>query len=90
MKGNKTEEETIMKDTKENGFFELNDEELSQVSGGAEQELVKVEVYCKDCGTVFYSWEEIKGIPSMGHPKVYFCTNCNSQNIGQREIPLQS
>ena len=68
----------------------LTDEELSQVSGGAEQELVKVEIYCKDCETVFYSWQEIKGIPSMGHPKVYFCTNCNSQNIGQREIPLQS
>ena len=32
MKGNKTEEEIKMKDTKE--FFELSDEELNQVSGG--------------------------------------------------------
>ena len=88
MKGNKTEEETTMKDTKE--FLELNDEELSQVSGGAKQELVKVEIYCKDCGIVIDSWQESKGMPSVGHPKVYFCTNCNSQNIGQRETPLQS
>ena len=88
MKGNKTEEETIMKDT--NGFLELNDEELSQVSGGAKPERVKVEIYCKDCGTVISSWQETKGMPSVGHPKVYFCTNCNSQNIGRREISLQS
>ena len=34
MKGNKTEEETTMKDTKE--FLELNDKDLEQVSGGAQ------------------------------------------------------
>ena len=77
-----------MKDTKE--FFELNDKELEQVSGGAKQERVKVEIYCKDCGNVIDSWQENKGIASVGHPKVYFCNNCNSQNIGRREISIQS
>ena len=87
MKGNKTEEEIKMKDTKE--FLELNDEELNQVSGGAKTELVKVEIYCKDCGIVIDSWQEIKGTASMGYMHVNFCTNCNSPNIGRREIPLQ-
>ena len=69
---------------------ELSEKELEQVSGGAKQERVKVEIYCKDCGNVIDNWQEIKGTVSLGYMQVNFCTNCNSQNIGQREIPLQS
>ena len=76
--------------SEENKTVELKEEELEKIAGGAKLERVKVEIYCKDCGNVIHSWQETKGIASAGHPKVEFCTNCNSPNIGRREISLQS
>ena len=74
----------------ENKTVELKEENLEKVAGGVvKAEKVKVEIYCKDCDNVISSWQEIKGTASAGHIQITICNNCNSQNIGRIEIPLQ-
>ena len=76
MKGNKAEEQTTMKDIK--GFFELNDEELSQVSGGmvpkkgaphkktiTHEKPTPEFVICPNCGETILPR---KACPNCGYP----------------------
>lgn len=74
---------------KENNAVELKDEELEKEASGTKLDRVKVEIYCKDCDNVIYSWQEIKGEASAGLRQVKLYSNCYSTNIGRREIPVQ-
>ena len=70
-----------MKDTKENGFFELNDEELNQVTGGRPGEwtptVSKRGWVCKNCGNVQVTWEE-GGVYVLAPDEPIMCSNCGS------------
>ena len=70
-----------MKDTKENGFFELNDEELNQVTGGRPGEwtptVSKKGWVCKNCGNVQGTWEE-GGVCELTFDEPIMCYNCGS------------
>lgn len=73
----------------ENNAVELKDEELEKVAGETKLDRVKVEIHCKDCDNVIYSWQGIKGEASAGLRQVKLYNNCYSTNIGRRELPLQ-
>ena len=73
----------------ENNAVELKDEELEKEAGGTKLDRVKVEIYCKDCDNVIYSWQEIKGEASAGLRQVKLYNNCYFTNVGRREIPVQ-
>ena len=74
--------------SEENKTVELKEENLEKVAGGLKDEKVKVEIYCKNCGNVISSWQDIKGTASAGHIQITICNNCGSENLGRREIPL--
>ena len=63
-----------MKDT--NGFVELNDEELNQVSGGGLGEGSMKGWVCKNCGNVQGTWRENSLMAIPQNPR--YCVNCGS------------
>ena len=64
-----------MKDTKE--FLELNDEELSQVSGGGLGKGSMKGWVCKNCGNVQGTWQEGGGC-MLAPDEPIMCSNCGS------------